>query len=189
MHVIGATANPPALVDAAVTTPPATGSGACPTTPVTANGTVTNKSIGLQIPNTGNTPFPLSIPGLNPAVLNIDQVVASPNSSIAFVTYFVPGNTPPAGGAQLPVYKIPQGSTAGALSNVALTGSSVVAPLAGIFSPDYQTFFVSTTGDNLVHLISTATLTDIQQLNPKLPDVNGNPTPVQLLAVKPRLTN
>jgi hypothetical protein len=185
MHVIGATVNPPALVDAAMTTPPATGSGACPTTPVTVNGTVTNKSVGLQIPNTGNTPFPLSIPG----VQNIDQVVASPDSSIAFVTYYVPGNTPPAGGAQLPVYKIPQTGTAGAVSNVALSGSAVVAPLAGIFSPDYKTFFVSTTGDNLVHLISTTTLTDTQQLNPKLPDVNGNPTPAQLLAVKPRLTN
>lgn len=185
MHVIGATANPPSLNDAAVTTPPATGSGACPTTPVTASGgIVTNKSIGLQIPSTGSTPYPLSVSGL----LNIDQVIAAPDSSIAFVTYDSSATATPAGGAQLPIYKIPQGSTAGTLSNVALSGSAI-APLAGIFSPDYKTFFAATTGDNLVHLISTATLQDTKQLNPKLTDASGNPTPVQLFAVKPRATN
>ncbi len=180
-HVISATATPPVLTDSAVVTP----NGACPTTPVTGSGgAVTNDSIGLQIPNTGNTPFSLA----SYAPTNIDQVVASPDSSIAFVTYNSAATAPPPGGAQLPVYKIPQGTTSGSLSNVTLSGSAI-EPLAGIFSPDYKTFFVSTTGDNLVHLISTATLTDTQQLNPKLPDVNGNPTPAQLFAVKPRPTN
>ncbi|MGI8771564.1 MAG: hypothetical protein ACR2JE_09005 [Acidobacteriaceae bacterium] len=180
LHVISATAIPPVLTDAAVVTP----TGACPTTPVTTAGVVTNKSVGLQIPNSGNVPLSLA----PYAPTNIDQVIASPDSSIAFVTYYSPATTPPAAGAQLPVSKIPQGSTAGGLSSVTLSGAAI-APLSGIFSPDYKTFFVSTTGDNLVHLISTATLTDTLQLNPKLTDASGNPTPAQLLAVKPRATN
>jgi sugar lactone lactonase YvrE len=180
-HVIGATANPPTLTDATMTTP----TGACPTIPVTApDGTVTSKSVGLQIPNTANNPQPLPATA---GIQNIDQVVVSPDSSIAFVTYYSSATTTPAGGAQLPVYKIPA-TGPGTLSSVPLSGSAI-APVAGIFSPDYQTFFVSTTGDNLVHLISTPTLTDTQQLNPKLPDASGNPTPAQLLAVKPRATN
>ena len=51
--------------------------------------------------------------------------------------------------------------------NVALTGQAG-APIGGTFSPDTNTFYVSTSGDDLVHFINTATLTDTQQINPDL---------------------
>jgi hypothetical protein len=61
-----------------------------------------------------------------------------------------------------------------------------MSPIAGVFSPDTKTFYVSTTGDNLVHLISTSTLTDTSTLAPGLPDANGNITPAQFLATRAR---
>ena len=41
--------------------------------------------------------------------------------------------------------------------------------MAGAFSPDNTLFFVSTSGDNMVHYIDTRTLTDTQQISPNLP--------------------
>ena len=49
-------------------------------------------------------------------------------------------------------------------------------------------FFVSTSGDNLVHYINVQSLKDTQQVNPGLVDQNGNPLPVTAIAVKPRST-
>jgi hypothetical protein len=114
----------------------------------------------------------------------VDQVVASPNSTIAFVTYTSAATPSPV----LPAYTIASSfGEAGTLTGVPLAGS-VTAPLAGVFSPDNTTFFVGTAGDNLVHYIDVKTLTDTQQINPGLKDPNGNPVPVQFLAVKPRPT-
>jgi trimeric autotransporter adhesin len=100
-----------------------------------------------------------------------------------------------AGTGLLPYY-IPTAATSttttsvfGTLGTVQLT-SGAQAPLAGVFSPDGSIFFVSTSGDNLVHLIDTtgATPTDTQTISPAL--TNGSPTPVpaQFLAVKSRST-
>jgi len=86
----------------------------------------------------------------------------------------------------LPAYQIPA-SGVGTLSNVQLSGGAK-APISGIFSPDETLFFVGTTGDNLVHFVDPATLTDTQTIKPNLTDANGNPVPVQMLAVKPRAT-
>ncbi|MGC2164047.1 MAG: hypothetical protein WA634_19260 [Silvibacterium sp.] len=113
----------------------------------------------------------------------IDQVVASPTSSIAFVTY-----NSAAGAGVLPAYT--PSTTAGApgtMSSVQLSGSAQ-SPIDGIFSPNETIFFVSTSGDNLVHFVNPATLTDTQTINPGLLDANGNPVPVQMMAVKPRST-
>ncbi|HZD48190.1 MAG TPA: hypothetical protein VE178_05530 [Silvibacterium sp.] len=133
--------------------------------------------------NTGITLTPsfnqLPLTGISPS--EIDQVVASPNSNIAFVTY----NSASASGL-LPAYQIPA-SGAGTLTNVQLSGGAQ-APLAGVFSPDETLFFVSTSGDDLVHFINPATLTDTQTIKPNLTDANGNPVPAQMLAVKPRAT-
>jgi hypothetical protein len=60
--------------------------------------------------------------------------------------------------------------------------------LAGVFSLDDTMFFVSTSGDDLVHYISVNSLTDTQQVNPGLQDQNGNPLPVTAIAAKPRPT-
>jgi hypothetical protein len=116
---------------------------------------------------------------------SIDQVVASPNSTVAFVTYTAPAGT---ASPLLPVYTLATTfGSAGTLGTVQLSGT-VTAPLAGIFSPDNTTFFVGTAGDNLVHFIDVPSLTETKTINPGLTDPTGLPVPVQFLAVKPRPT-
>ncbi len=180
-HVLSATANPAVFSDTGITVP----ASACPTAPLQRpDGTTVNATVPLQIPSTAPTPISLDGYGIK----SVDQVVAAPDSSIAFVTYTGTATTTPAGGALLPAYKIPaQPGTAVPLSPVVLSGSAT-APLVGIFSTDYQSFFVGTAGDNLLHIISTSTLKDVRQIAPHLPDANGNPTAVQLIATKPRAT-
>ena len=46
---------------------------------------------------------------------------------------------------------------------------SIVAPLAGAFTPDDHYFILTTAGDNLIHFIDISTKTDSQQVNPALP--------------------
>lgn len=116
------------------------------------------------------------------AATEIDQVVSSPDSSLAFVTY---GATAAAG--QLPYYQPLNTGALGTLGTVQLS-SGAQAPIAGIFSPDGSLFFASTSGDDLVHLVNTTSLTDTQTINPKLTDGSGNPVPAQFLAVKSRPT-
>lgn len=171
LHVIGASLKPtPQLTDSGTAIP----TGGCPLT-TSALGPVSSP---LTIANTGNTAQPLT--GYN--ITNIDQVVTSPDSTLAFVTYAGSGA---AGSAKLPAYKIPASGTGGTLTGIPLSGTAT-APIAGVFSPDSKTFYVSTTGDNLVHLISTSTLTDTSTLAPGLPDANGNITPAQFLATRAR---
>jgi hypothetical protein len=113
----------------------------------------------------------------------IDQVISSPDSTLAFVTYDAAAGT-----GVLPYYK--PSNTAGAFGTqgtVQLT-SGAQAPVAGIFSPDGTLFFTSTSGDDLVHLINTTTLTDTQTINPKLTTGTGIAVPAQFLAVKSRTT-
>jgi hypothetical protein len=127
----------------------------------------------LQIPTSLNQ-YSLGTPNIG----SIDQVLTSPNSQLAFVT-FLPAS---AGGGNntLPAYRIPctpaqvtggtcpSGQvTTGQVTNVPLTGQAGT-PIAGTFSPDTNTFYVSTSKDDLVHLIDTANLTDTKQLNPSL---------------------
>lgn len=127
----------------------------------------------------------------------VNQVVASPASNLAFVTYS--GTT---AGATLPYYQPVSGGAAGTLNYITLTGSSAItAPVAGAFSPDDKLFFVSTSGDNLIHYIDVQTLTDTQQINVNLPacvpgsdpdctfttPVNGT-VPATAIAVRPRST-
>ena len=173
-HIIGASANPAVLTDLSITVP----INACP-----SNGS--GQTTGITF-----TPAPVinQVSLAAYGITNINEVVAATNSLEAFVTYSNGATTSPAGGALLPVYK--PSTTAGAvgtLTGVALTGN-VVAPVAGIFSPDNTLFFAGTSGDNQLHLINTTTLLDTQQINPKLTDINGNPLPPIFLAVKPRPT-
>ena len=128
----------------------------------------------------------------------INQIIASPSSNLNFLTYT--GTTP---GAQLPFYLPGSGGAAGTLGYVKFTGASAVtAPIAGAFSLDNQFFFVSTTGDDLIHIVNTSTMQDTQQLNPALPactpgsdpdctitttPATGN-VPASAIFVKPRST-
>lgn len=113
----------------------------------------------------------------------IDQVVSSPYSNLAFVTY----QAASASGV-LPYYT-PSSTAGGAgtLSSVQLS-SGAAAPIAGIFSPDGSIFFASTSGDNLVHMVNTSTLTDTQTINPRLTNSSGAAVPAQFLAVQSRPT-
>ena len=121
-------------------------------------------------------------------ITNVNQVVAATNSRGSLYHLRQRGTAPPAGGTLLPVYKPSStAGTLGTLSSVTLTGNAL-APVAGIFSPDNTLFFAGTSGDNLLHVIDTTTLKDTQQIDPKLTDINGNPLPPVLLAVKPRPT-
>jgi trimeric autotransporter adhesin len=132
----------------------------------------------------------------------INQVIASPQSKLAFVTYTADANNT---NAELPYYVPVSGSAFGTLGYVSLTGSSAIsAPLAGAFTSDDTLFFVSTAGDNLLHYISVPTLTDTKQLSPDLPACtpvasggtdagcifsgSGTVVPATAIAVKPRST-
>ncbi len=190
-HIIGATAGSGGqLNDIAVQIP----YGACPL------------KTALNFPS---TPQQFSLGATN--VASINQVLVSPNSQLAFVT-FEPTN--PAGGNALPAYKVPctalqsgQGNcpagqpTTGTVVDVALTGQAG-SPVAGTFSPDTTTFYASTSNDDLVHLITTSNLTDTQTINPGLTCATtttapanpylactaGNPVPALFLAARPRPT-
>jgi len=125
----------------------------------------------------------------------VNQVVPSPVSNLAFITYT--GSTP---GAQLPYYVPGSGANYIPLAG----GSAITAPLVGAFTPDDKLFFVSTAGDNMIHYIDVPTLTDKQQISPNLPpcmpvSAGGNDlgctysgpssqtyVPATAIAVKPR---
>lgn len=182
-----------------------------------AGGGITLSDIGVKIPTTtaneitvpqvcpssGSTLQPLTVThslnqlpvsGVNATAVN--QVVSSPASSLAFITY-----TGATAGATLPYY-VTASSGAGTLNYLTLTGSSAItAPIAGAFSPDDTTFFVSTSGDNQIHYIDVETLTDTQQISPNLPactpgtdtgctlsTTQTDPVPASVIAVKPRST-
>src|SRR5271170_6814639 len=197
IHILGA--NPTTLADIYL------GTAASPGVPIEADpenptGTcirpTVNTVAGLQF--TTGTIFSKSLSQVLPsAPTGIDQVVASPNSSIAFVTYTVASGV---SSPLLPIYTVSSSFAApGTLGSISLVTAPAsvaspaaptqpTAPLAGIFSPDNETIFVGTAGDNLVHYIDVPSLTDTQQINPGLKDPNGNAVPVQFLAVKPRPT-
>jgi hypothetical protein len=140
----------------------------------------------------------------------VNQMVASPVSNLAFLTYT--GSAP---GAQLPFYVPGSGkvnyvtlSDCPATNPAWPCNSTILAPLAGAFTPDDKLFFVSTAGDNMIHYISIPTVvgpstppTDTQQIGPNLPACTpgldagctltaptANPVPATAIAIKPRST-
>jgi len=204
-HILGAayTGGAVTLSDIGITVPEVT-SPSGPKTPI-ACPVSGGALMPLPLTTTLNS---LPVAGVDAAAVN--QVVAAPNSNVAFVTY-TPGPNATAGAA-LPYY-VP-GS--GGVKNLALVGTAT-APLTGAFSPDNALFFVSTAGDNLIHYISVPDLIgnltappnkqvnpDTQQIAPSLPACipvsaggndsgcvytgNGTVVPTTAIAVKPRST-
>ena len=139
-------------------------------TPAACPQTTSAAGVTTMLPLTiTHTLTQVPIPGVNATSLN--QIVASPQSELAFVTYN--GTT---AGAQLPYYIPGAGATVGSVVLGGSAAASITAPLTGVFSPDGTMFFVSTAGDNLVHFISVpASVTpstppaDTQQIAPSLP--------------------
>jgi trimeric autotransporter adhesin len=212
-HILGATHNgsigssgPITLTDIDVTVP----SDNC--LPPDANDTTPGPNAALQTLLLSHTTANKSV-AVNATQVN--QVVTSPAAvasgtvasaqSLSFITY--DGTT---AGATLPYYKQTSGasSSAGTLGYVTFAGSNasaITAPIAGAFSADNTTFFVSTSGDNQVHYINTATLQDTQQITPNLPgctpvSAGGNDpgctlttttsvVPATVITVKPRAIN
>jgi len=202
-HILGAAldAGQITVSDIGITVPAATSSSGIVTPlpcPEAANGVMSPLVIQHSVAQIRLSP-------LRPTAVN--QVVASPQSNLAFITYN--GSTT---GAMLPYYILGAGGAADTVGFVPLTGgSAVTAPLTGAFSPDDSYFFVGTAGDNLVHYISipanvtTATPpTDSLQVAPNLPACvpvaaggldpgcnytgTGTIVPVTAITVKPRST-
>jgi hypothetical protein len=167
-HILGATATAPARInDLAVTLPTALGYGSSVTVPAACPTTVTPVT-SYHFTST-NTAHNLT----GPTITSINGVVASPNSSLAFVTY--DGSS-----GLLPEY-IPY---TGAVSNITLGNGATAAsaPVSGIFSTDNLTFWTGTSSDNQVHTfsISGTTPTETGVIVPKLPcsvGSNLSPTP------------
>lgn len=186
-HILGATASPAQITDVSVNVP----TGVCPAAGLKyQQGTGTNP--GDYTVNT------TALSNISPS--EITEVVSSPASTIAFVTY----NSTSASGL-LPSYT--PSTTFGAngtLGSVQLATTpnyaGPQAPISGAFSPDDSTFFVGTTGDNLLHLIDVPSLTDTQTIDPKLPScvvsqsggtsvcTSNTYVPVQFIVVQPRTT-
>jgi hypothetical protein len=161
----------------------------------TSGSSITLSDIGVTIPALNCLPpvaspnYPLVLGDtLSPLVLNttlsqpaaitasaaaINQVVPSPASNLAFITY-TPLTTGAPTGAKLPFY-VPGAGTEGFVTFKGSSASSITAPLAGAFTPDNKLFFVSTAGDNMIHYISVPLVTtnpanaDTQQISPNLP--------------------
>jgi hypothetical protein len=152
-------------------------------------GPVSFSDIGVTIPSTEcpksstgalqalTIPHTLNETTLNVNATAVNEVVTSPaavkqgvnvaGNSLSFVLYN--GAT---AGAKLPYYSQTAGDTTslGTVGYLTLTGSSAItAPVAGAFSADSTLFFVSTTGDNMIHYIDTTTLKDTLQIAPNLP--------------------
>jgi hypothetical protein len=177
---------------------------------------VTLTDIGVTIPTTvcpgvasgaalGSALTPLFTGGavtatkqVNVSATAVNQIVASPASNLAFVTYSADATNT---NATLPYY-IPAATGAGTLNYVTLTnGAAISAPVAGTFTPDNSLFLVSTAGDNQIHSINVKTLTDTQQISPNLPGctvatdlgctlsgAGGGIVPATAIVVKPRST-
>jgi trimeric autotransporter adhesin len=165
-HIIGAAllGGGITLSDIAVSIP----NSACPIA-TTGSGPTQVQTLSpllIQHPTTAYTQAALTV-----NATAIDQVVASPVSNLAFITF--QGSSTD---ARLPYYVPAANGAPGTVGYVTLQGSSAItAPLVGAFTPDDSIFFVSTAGHNQIHYISipanpaTTPPTDTQQISPNLP--------------------
>jgi hypothetical protein len=177
LHILGATVTPsPKLTDLAISSPSATPGG--PATPGVPTGACPPAGLTFL----ANPVLSSALTGVTATA--ITGVDAASDSSIAFVTYTGSGGV-------LPTY-VPSSSGAGTLGSITLATSTYgtpIAPVYGVVSADNQTFYVGTSGDNVVHLITKGTngyQDTTAPLAPNLPDANGNIVTPNLLVQKPR---
>jgi hypothetical protein len=162
MHILGASSSGGniSLSDIGVTIPP----GDCPS----AVGGVLQPLILTHTLNQATVnATATAVNGIVTSPAAVSQGANLPTNSLSFILYN--GST---AGATLPYYlqSTATTSTLGTVGYIALTGNAAItAPIAGAFSPDGTIFFVSTAGDNMIHYISTTTLTDTNQIGPGLP--------------------
>jgi len=170
-HILGVTATTttPTLSDLRVTIP----TGAC----TSGTQSITSITTGLSFPSTLTTSL---LSKVTPTA--ITGVIPSSDSTIAFVTYT-------GSGGLLPAYA-PSAAGAGTTSYIALTGTTVTAPVAGVFWLDSSEFDVGTLGDNLVHRIqlTAGKWVDNSTLNPNLTSPSGTAVPVDMIVQKVRRT-
>jgi hypothetical protein len=124
-----------------------------------------------------------TLTGVNATAIN--GVVPAANSALAFVTY--------AGSGGLLPYYVPPATGAGTLKFVALGNGATTAsaPVSGVFSTDGLSFYVGTSSDDQVHILSLSgtTATETGVLTPKLPIYTGlTDVGVNLLVQKPKKT-
>ncbi|MGD0546872.1 MAG: hypothetical protein ABR991_03500, partial [Terracidiphilus sp.] len=194
---------------------------ACPSTTNSSTGVQT-----LQALSTDpwlNTAAPLVLDSTKVDATRVNQVVvgsipqagssAAPPPNLAFITYSADETNTK---SQLPYYLPDSNATSsspqqGTLGYIQLTapasGTAPTAPLTGVFTPDQTLFFVSTAGDNMIHVISIPPAvssakppTDTKQFSPNLPACSpasdlgcvysGNDAivPATVITVKPRKT-
>jgi hypothetical protein len=174
LHIVGVTATPaPTLIDLNVSSlnvgsTPAT-AGQCP-----ASGA------GLTF---ATTPVLTSVvPGIT--ATRITGVISTSDSAQVFLTYTGTGG-------KLPVYS-PVTSGPGTLGSVTLGTFGTVAPtapVAGAISADNTTFYVGTSGDNLVHIVTKGAsgfVDTTSPIAPKLTDANGMIVTPNLIVQRPR---
>lgn len=173
-HVLGA--NPTTFSDIGLTHYDSAQSKQVPGVPVGACPAYNGPALTLTT-NFNSSALPGSV-----AASEIDQIVSSPYSSIAFITYQSGG-----GSGVLPYYMPGAPGAFGTLGTVQLS-SATGAAVAGAFAPDGSIFFASSSGDNQVHLVDTTTLTDTGVIDPKLTGATGAAVPAQFITIKSRPT-
>jgi len=195
-HIIGASYDTGTVTLSDIGVDPSAAATQCP---IASDNTMS----GLTLTHTlVQTPVDIQATSLNKIVTSPSAVSSGTSvaaTSLSFLTYY--GDTTD---ATLPYYKQATSATSslGTVGYVTFTGAdAITAPVAGAFSTDGTTFYVSTSGDNLVHFINTTTMTDTQQTTPALPactqsdqgcTLTATPAsgivPVTAIEVKPRST-
>ena len=141
-----------------------------------------------ECPENGSTPVfttavNTTLTGLTAGT--VTGVVPASDSSLAVIT-----NTAATGaagtGAQLAVYR--PATTGAGTASAATLAKGATAAVAGVISSDNRFFYAGTSGDNLLHFITLATLTDTRQINPQLPSLSNPATTAvpNLIVLRPR---
>jgi len=186
-HILGANAAAATLSDIQVNLSPVAATTDGPGS-LSASG-------GIVCPSNGNglvfssLVAPTTLAGITPTA--ITGVLPTSDSKVAFVTYTGTGSV-------LPYYIPPTFGAGGNTSGVPVAGkyntipltAPAIAPVAGTISADNTTLYVGTSGDSLIHLINTGTLTDTKTIAPALPSISnpGTSAVPNLLVQRPRKT-
>ena len=188
-HIIGVSAASATLSDIEVNLEPIAATTGTPAGSRSPSGGIVCPANGAGL-SFANSVAPTVLAGITPAT--ITGVLPTSDSKLAFITYTGSGGVLP---AYKPTNLAPTGNTsgvgiAGTLINIPLSGTAV-APVGGAVSADNSTIYVGTSGDDLVHIISTGTLTDTKTIAPALPSATGGSGAIavpNLLVEKPRKT-